>query len=421
MTVPATPRRAGPYDGNGVTTAFGFSFKAFDEADVRVVELDEITSVETDATLNSDYTVALNPDQESTPGGTVNYLVAPSSDTKVTLIGNLNYEQPIDLPDGGAYRAQQVEDGMDRLAIQMQQLKEIIDRCAQVPVSSTDTSDLFESINVLSQNLTVLQTVVANIADLVALADDIADVNALAAIVTQINAVAAIASQVVITAGIDTEVVAVAAISADVQTVAANIAAILTAVANLPALAAKANSGAVGSSGLTMATSRMLGRVTASTGAIEELTAAQVTTTFVSAATDTAAGKVELATTSEASTGTDTTRAVTAAGVEAHMTANALGWGQTPQSVTGSRALETDYTNSTGRPIFVSARVLQNSGAASSYAALIVDGVQIAWCTSLAAGVLIPSGVCGIVPAGSVYSIRVQSGAMLLSAWSEVR
>lgn len=275
MTVPATPRRAGPYDGNNVTTAFGFSFKAFDEADVRVVVLDLPTSVESDAVLNSDYTVALNPDQESNPGGTVNYLIAPPATKKVTLIGDVDYEQPIDLPDGGAYRAQQVEDGMDRLAIQMQQLKEITDRCAQVPVSSTDAQSLFESVNILAANLTTLQVVVTNIADLVVLADDIADVNTLAAISAQIQIVASIALQVVAVAAIDAEIVAVEAISADVQTVAANMAAILAAVADLPALAGKANSGDVATSLLTTGTATIVGRLTAGTGALEKLTTAQ--------------------------------------------------------------------------------------------------------------------------------------------------
>lgn len=181
MTVPATPRRAGPYNGDGSVTAFDFDFKVFDGADVRVVELDVPTGVETDAVLSADYTVALNPDQESTPGGTVNYLVAPSSTTKITIVGDLGYEQPTDLPDGGSYRAQQVENALDRLAILVQQLKETTDRCAQVPVSESDAAGLIASINALAANLATLQTLVANISDLVALANDIDDVALVAA------------------------------------------------------------------------------------------------------------------------------------------------------------------------------------------------------------------------------------------------
>lgn len=57
-----------------------------------------------------------------------------------------------------------------------------------------------------------------------------------------------------------------------------------------------------------IATARLLGRTTAGSGAIEQLTSAD---SFVSAASDTTAGKVELAIASEVNTGTDATRAVT--------------------------------------------------------------------------------------------------------------
>lgn len=69
-------------------------------------------------------------------------------------------------------------------------------------------------------------------------------------------------------------------------------------------------------SGLTMSTARMLGRTTALTGAIEELTAAQVSA-FAAAASDTAQGVVELLTSAEAQAGTDTTRAMTATAMKA--------------------------------------------------------------------------------------------------------
>jgi hypothetical protein len=73
--------------------------------------------------------------------------------------------------------------------------------------------------------------------------------------------------------------------------------------------------GAVTTSGLTQATARMLGRTTAGTGAIEELTGANVSA-FAAAATDTAQGVAELATTAETETGSDTGRVVTPAGLK---------------------------------------------------------------------------------------------------------
>jgi len=76
------------------------------------------------------------------------------------------------------------------------------------------------------------------------------------------------------------------------------------------------SAGLATASGLTMSTARVLGRTTASTGAIEELTAAQVAA-FTSAATETAQGAVELLTTAEGQAGVDTTRAMTAAVMKA--------------------------------------------------------------------------------------------------------
>ena len=70
--------------------------------------------------------------------------------------------------------------------------------------------------------------------------------------------------------------------------------------------------GAVTTSGLTMTTARILGRTTAATGAIEELTTVD---SFVSAASDITAGKIEIATTAETNTGTDATRAVSPDGL----------------------------------------------------------------------------------------------------------
>lgn len=95
--------------------------------------------------------------------------------------------------------------------------------------------------------------------------------------------------------------------------------------------------GAVTTSGLTQATARMLGRTTAGTGAIEELTAANVAA-FTAAATDSAQGAVELATTAETETGTDTARAVTPAGLKGALLFS-NGFKSTDQTITPNSVL----------------------------------------------------------------------------------
>ncbi len=126
------------------------------------------------------------------------------------------------------------------------------------------------------------------------------------------------------------------------------------------------------------------------------------------AATDSATGVVELATTAEAETGTDTTRAVTPAGVEAHMVANALGWGQTWQNVTGSRSAGVTYTNSTGRPITVF--MTPSTGTAGT----TVEVGSVVLLNNIPTN----APITFIVPNGAAYSI---SGSAGISRWVELR
>lgn len=141
MTVSSTIRRAGPFLGDGVTTTFPFAFKAFANEDVRVT-LTDPDGNETTLTLDSDYSVSLNPDQENSPGGSVLYPIAGApapNGWRVTLTGSLPYTQTTDITNMGGFYPQVIEDALDRCVIQIQQLAERADRAVQVPVSS-DTS-----------------------------------------------------------------------------------------------------------------------------------------------------------------------------------------------------------------------------------------------------------------------------------------
>lgn len=91
-----------------------------------------------------------------------------------------------------------------------------------------------------------------------------------------------------------------------------------------------------------------------------------------------------------------------------------LGVGQSWINQTSIRTFNTNYTNDTGRPIYVSVATYATSTANSTYA--IVGGVQV---NNLA----IPSGTISyfsfIVPAGSVYRVVTNNGT--LSLWAELR
>ena len=144
MTVPSTSRRAGPFLGNGVTTTFSFTFKTFAAGDLRVIKTSTI-GTETVLVLASDYNVTLNPDQDASPGGTITYPIsggALASGEKLTVLGDLDYEQTTDLLGGGAFNARVIEDTFDRTVIQVQQLKEITDRCVTIPASTSASAAL---------------------------------------------------------------------------------------------------------------------------------------------------------------------------------------------------------------------------------------------------------------------------------------
>lgn len=89
-----------------------------------------------------------------------------------------------------------------------------------------------------------------------------------------------------------------------------------------------------------------------------------------------------------------------------------IGVGQTWQNVSGSRALATTYTNSTGRPILVS--VALGVGAAGQSVTATVSGVTVVSAPS--AGFTLPFSF--IVPNGGTYSVTATSG---FTSWSELR
>lgn len=156
MTVPATTRRAGPFNGNGLANIFSFGFKTFDAGDLQVIKTSTLGN-ESTLVLNSDYSVSLNPDQDAGPGGTVTYPISGTKlalGEKLTIVGNLAYEQTTDLLGGGSFNARVIEDTFDRTVIQIQQVEEALDRSLKIPVSSSVNNELPAPLanNVLAWN-----------------------------------------------------------------------------------------------------------------------------------------------------------------------------------------------------------------------------------------------------------------------------
>ena len=134
MTISSTTRIAGPFTGNGVTTVFPFTFKVFANIDLRVAKLNTASNIETILVLNTDYTVTLNGDQDSNPGGTItaSVLAVGFSLTITSDVANL---QPTDLTNQGGFYPEVITDALDRATIQIQQLADQTDRAIKIPLS----------------------------------------------------------------------------------------------------------------------------------------------------------------------------------------------------------------------------------------------------------------------------------------------
>jgi hypothetical protein len=138
MTTPSTERKAGPLLGTGAQTSWPFTFKVFAESDIGVTIADSL-GVETALVLDTDYSVALNANQETSPGGTVVYPISGSPlpvGSRLVIFGNLPYDQPLDLPSGGNFSPLALENELDRLTMQIQQLREQVGRSLQVSVTT---------------------------------------------------------------------------------------------------------------------------------------------------------------------------------------------------------------------------------------------------------------------------------------------
>jgi hypothetical protein len=132
MTISSTTRINGPYISG---TALPVTFKVFTAADLQVIRLNTSTGTETTLVLNSDYTVTLNGDQNTNPGGTVTLVVAASATSTVTITSDIANLQPTDLTNQGGFYPEVITDSLDRATIQIQQIADIGDRTLKIPIS----------------------------------------------------------------------------------------------------------------------------------------------------------------------------------------------------------------------------------------------------------------------------------------------
>lgn len=119
MPISSETRTAGPFLGDGTEIDCPFSFKVFEQSDVVVVETNA-EGVVTNLVLNTDYTVALNADQDDSPGGTVT--VTATDGSTVNITSSVSLTQGVSLTNGGGFFPDVITNALDRVTVLVQQL-----------------------------------------------------------------------------------------------------------------------------------------------------------------------------------------------------------------------------------------------------------------------------------------------------------
>lgn len=141
MAVQNIPRKVGPMTGNGVLKEFPFSFKAVRPSDivVKVSSGDDITAEETTLAYGTDYTVALNDNQNESAGGSVTFAEAPAVGSRIAITSETAIDQQLVLTNHDGFLPESLNEAYDKLTIICQELKETLGRCLIVPITSEKT------------------------------------------------------------------------------------------------------------------------------------------------------------------------------------------------------------------------------------------------------------------------------------------
>ena len=122
-------------NGDGVQTAWPFSFKVWKAADLEI----SITNAEGVTTVVSNWSVSL-----ASAGGTVTYPTsgpALPSGHKITIARSMDFLQDVDLVSGTRWDPEVVETALDIACAERQQLKERLARAVTVDIASGTTPE----------------------------------------------------------------------------------------------------------------------------------------------------------------------------------------------------------------------------------------------------------------------------------------
>jgi len=178
--------KSGPYNGNGVTTAFNYTFPITAIGEVKVVR-QNADLTETVLVLTTDYSVtgAGNP-----AGGQVilNSGALLPTGAKLVLLLDMDFDQAVDYSNQGRIQLSLLEISLDKLTLAARQLREELLRAVTVDAFGTvDTAQLRANINALAAIEAQMITVSNNIASVQSNAAGIASINTNAANIVAIQ------------------------------------------------------------------------------------------------------------------------------------------------------------------------------------------------------------------------------------------
>lgn len=135
MTISSTTRVA-RYTGNGTASTFSFTFKVFSAADLFVQRVTIADGTTTTLVLTTDYTVSLNGNQNTNPGGSITLVAgALASSYTLTITSDIDNVQPTDLTNQGGFYPEVITDSLDRATIQIQQVAATANNAVHAPIS----------------------------------------------------------------------------------------------------------------------------------------------------------------------------------------------------------------------------------------------------------------------------------------------
>lgn len=135
-------RLAGPFTAEGATN-LPFGFKIFDPTDVFVAASTDPNVSSMALVYGKDYSVTMNADQDTVPGGTV-VLNSPISSGQVVVIGSaVAYTQNTQLTNFSRFPPEIINESLDRIVVQIQQLVELTGRTISLPPTSSLTVSEF--------------------------------------------------------------------------------------------------------------------------------------------------------------------------------------------------------------------------------------------------------------------------------------